>query len=345
MKPVVVTASALGLSRNEAGRRFSHAEDGAALEELRTEIIDVVKGGQWEHRWEVYDLEALTAVETEHLVERGLMTPGFAEGGGEGRGFAIYGEGQASLEINGVDHLRVLGFRSGDQLSSLWSLLNLVDDRLESVLSYAFDPRWGYLAARPRQAGSGMRAYATLLLPALMLTGRLAGVAVELVGQGLGVSPLWSGAGGVIQVSNAIPQGRPEMEILQQVSEVCGGIVEKERSVRKMLLRDNPVETRDQIGRALGVAQQAWSLPFLEAVNLISALQAGRELGLVAGSGLASESAFSLMTRLQPAHIVVDYMDGRTGCLESPEIDQRRAQVMREVFADTSVRPQERRDV
>jgi protein-arginine kinase len=112
-----------------------------------------------------------------------------------------------------------------------------------------------------------------------------------------------------------------------------------------MLLRENPIQTRDQIGRALGVAQQAWSMPFLEAVNLVSALQAGRELGVVEGSGLASESAFRMMTRLQSAHIVVDYMDGRTGCLESPEIDQRRAQVLREVFADTILRPQERRDV
>jgi protein arginine kinase len=340
-----VTASALGLSRNETSRRFPHAEDGAVLEDLRTEIIDVLKGGQWEDRWEVHDLETMTSVEVDHVVERGLMTPGFADGTGEGRGFAVYGDGQASLEINGVDHLRVLGFRDGDQLSSLWSLLNLVDDRLETVLSYAFDPRWGYLSARPRQAGSGMRAYATLLLPALMLTGRLAGVAVELVSQGLGVSPLWSGAGGVVQISNVVCEGKPEIEILQKVGEVCGGIVEKERSVRKMLLRENPVQTRDQIGRALGVAQQAWSMPFLEAVNLISALQTGREVGLVEGSGLAAESAFGLMTRLQPAHIVVDYMDGRTGCLESPEIDERRAQVMREMFADSCVRAQERRDV
>jgi len=44
------------------------------------------------------------------------------------------------------------------------------------------------------------------------------------------------------------------------------------------------------------------------------------------------------MTRLQPAHIMVDYMEGRTGCLESPEIDERRAQLMREIFADSSVR-------
>jgi protein arginine kinase len=338
MKRPCVTATALGLNRNESSRRFPHAEDPAVLEDLRSEVVDVLTSGKWEKPWQVYELEALTEVEIEHLVERGLMTPGFAEGTGGGRGFAVLGDGEASLEINGVDHLRVLGFRPGDQLGSLWSLLSSVDDQLETVLSYAFDPRWGYLSARPRQSGSGMKAYATLVVPALMLTGRLAGVAVELVSQGLGITPLWSGAGGVVQVSNVSPQGRPETEMLDQVSDVCAGIVEKERSVRKMLLRENPIQTRDQIGRSLGTAQQAWSVSFLEAVNLLAAIQAGRELGLVEGAGLTSESAFGLMTKLQPAHIVVDYMDGRTGCLESPEIDERRARVLREMFADSKVR-------
>ena len=339
MKRPCVTATALGLSRNESSRRFPHAEDAAVLEDLRSEVVDVLTAGKWDKPWQVYELETLTEVEIEHLVERGLMTPGFAEATGEGRGFAVCGDGEASLEINGVDHVRVLGFRVGDQLDALWSLLSSVDDRLETVLSYAFDPRWGYLSARPRQSGSGMKAYATLVLPALMLTGRLAGVAVELVSQGLGITPLWSGAGGVVQVSNVSPQGKPETELLELVSEVCAGIVEKERSVRKMLLRENPIQSRDQIGRSLGTAQQAWSVSFLEAVNLVSAIQAGRELGLVEGTGLTAESAFSLMTKLQPAHIVVDYMDGRTGFLESPEIDEQRARILREMFADSKVRP------
>jgi hypothetical protein len=63
----------------------------------------------------------------------------------------------------------------------------------------------------------------------------------------------------------------------------------------------------------------------------------GVEAGVVEVPGLAAESAFGLMSRLQPAHIVVDYMDGRTGCLESPEIDEHRARVLREVFADARV--------
>ena len=190
MRRPKVMASGIGLSRNESSRRFPHAEDPAVLEDLRSEVLDLLAGGEWAESWCVHELEDLSEVELEHFVEQGLMTPGFSEGTGAGRGFAVYGEGQASIEINGTDHLRVLGFRSGDQLESLWSLLSNVDDQVETVLSYAFDPRWGYLTARPRQSGSGMRAYATLVLPALMLTGRMAGIAVELVTSGPGHDPI-----------------------------------------------------------------------------------------------------------------------------------------------------------
>ena len=142
----------------------------------------------------------------------------------------------------------------------------------------------------------------------------------------------------MVQFSNLRPLGKPETEILQQIGDISRGIVEKERSVRKMLLRDNPIQTRDQIGRALGTAQHAWTMSFHEAVNLISAAQVGMELGLVEVPGMAAESAFGLMRRLQPAHIVMEHMDAKTGCLESPEIDQTRARVLRELFAGACVR-------
>ena len=333
MTSSVLTASALGLSRNESGRRFPHAEDAAALEELRSGVIEILTGGSWDQPWHVHDLEKMDAVEVDHLVERGLMTPAFADRTGEGRGFAVYGDGEASLEINGEDHLRLLAYRRGGDLTALWSLLSRLDDGLETVLSYAFDPQWGYLTARPHRAGSGMRAYATLHLPALTLMGRLSETALELAGQRFGLTPLWGGLGGIIQVSNLGPQGKPETEILQQIGHIVRGVIEKERSVRKMPFRENPVQSRDQIGRALGLLQQAWSMPFHESVNLISAVEVGIDAGLVEAPGLGSEPTFGLMSRLQPAHVVVDYMDRRVGCLESPAVDEQRARLLRELFA------------
>jgi len=338
MSTSALTASAMSLSRNEAGKRFCHTEDAGALEELRAEVIGTLKSDQWERPWHIYDLDVMPPVDITHLVERGLMTPAFSEEAGEARGFAVYGNNQASLEINGLDHFNLIGFREGDQLESLWSLLSVLDDRLEAVVSYAFDPRWGYLTAYPGKAGTGLRAYATLHVPALMLTGKLAATALELVGHGLGIAPLWGGAGGVVQISNIARQTGPESDIVAEVENMSRAITEKERSVRKMLMREHPVQARDQIGRALGVAQHAWMMTFQEAVNLISAGQVGLEQGLVEAPGLAAESAFSLMSRLQPAHIVIDHMEVKTDCLDSPEIGEIRARVMREVFAGSSVR-------
>jgi protein arginine kinase len=242
------------------------------------------------------------------------------------------------LEINGTEHIRLLGFRTGDRLTDLWSLLAVLDDHLESALTYAFDARWGYLTSRPSQAGSGMRVYATLHVPALMLTGRLAGIALELVTGGLAMTTLWGGAGGVVQVSNLGRQGKPEEEILEQIEVISRGIVDKERSVRKVLLRENPIQARDHIGRSLGVGQHAWSMSFPEAVNVLSAAQVGLEQGLVEVPGLPAGSVFDLMTRLQPAHIAMDHLDAKTGCLESPDIDQTRARLLREIFAGAYVR-------
>ena len=67
-----------------------------------------------------------------HFIESGLMTPAFAQLSHAGRGLAVYGDAEASLEINGTDHLRLLGFRPGEQLPMLWSLLNRLDDRIEN---------------------------------------------------------------------------------------------------------------------------------------------------------------------------------------------------------------------
>ena len=217
-------------------------------------------------------------------------------------------------------------------------MLSVLDDRLEASVSYAFDPRWGYLTTYPAKAGTGLRAYATLHVPALMLTGKLAATALELVGHGLGHRSLVGRRrrrGPDLQRGPADGAGERDHH---RSGEYGPGHPEKERSVRKMLLREHPVQGRDQIGRAIGVAQHAWSMSFQEAVNLISAAQVGLEQGVVDCPALAAESAFSLMSRLQPAHIVMDHMEVKTDVLDSPEIDEIRARVMRETFAGSFVR-------
>ncbi|MGI5939446.1 MAG: hypothetical protein ACOX8V_01965 [Thermoleophilia bacterium] len=338
MSPSTLTASGLSLARNLAGRRFPHAEDADALEEAREEIVDALEASPEGGRWKVYDLQEISAVELTHFVERGLMTPRFAYGSGPGRDFAVWEEGEASLEINGDSHVRLLGFRVGDHLSELWTLLSVLDDRLELMTPWAFDTYWGYVASHPEQAGSGLRAYVTLQVPALAATGRLPGVVFEFFGSGVGLVPLWGGAGGVIQVSNLGCRGISEMETLGLVEEVANNIVEKEQSVRKMLFRSDPTQVKDHVGRALGMGQHAWNVSFIEAVNVISAVEVGLDLGLVEVPGMDECTPFTLIQELQPAYVIVAHMGGNLRNMEDPEIDTIRAGVLRKVFAGAYVR-------
>src|SRR5665811_589090 len=104
---------------------------------------------------------------------------------------------RAALEVNGTDHLRILGSGAPDCLSEVWATLDSIDDVLEGEVAYAFDEHWGYLTARAADSGTGLRAFLTVHAPGLMITARLGPLAASLAEEGMALAPLWSGAGAV----------------------------------------------------------------------------------------------------------------------------------------------------
>jgi protein arginine kinase len=213
-----------------------------------------------------------------------------------------------------------------------------VDDVIENEMRYAFHERYGYLSARPDHAGTGMRAYVTLHLPALMVTGRLGALAVQLVGQGLALAPLWGGAGGLFQVSNRGGLGIGEVPLTETVRSSAVQLAEQERAVRKMLLRENPARVRDYIGRALGVAQQAWMVGVEEALGLISAIRSGVDMQLIELPSLTPQTTIRLMQRVQPGHMAVEQPAAASGGMDDNQLDQVRARILRSSFAEARAR-------
>ena len=51
-----------------------------------------------------------------------------------------------------------------------------------------------------------------------------------------------------------------------------------------------------------------------------------------------ADSAFDYLKRLQPGRLMLERMEAKAGCLESHEIDEARARVLRNTFRDASVR-------
>lgn len=332
MNDDLIVATGIALTRNDAVLPFPHAAGAPMLEQLRDRVTAALERASGAGEWTVYDLDDLPEAQRAYLTERGLMTPGFNEAQGAGRALAIYQEDQASVEINGVDHIHILGWRSGECLSELWATLDGIDDTVEREVTYAFDEHWGYLTAQPKEAGTGLRAHATVHIPALLVAGRLGSLAMQLASQQLALTPLWQGAGGLFQVSNHRSRGIPEVPSVQAVGEAARQLTEKERSVRKTLLRENPIRVRDYIGRAMGVGQQAWSVGVSEGLSLVSAVRVGAEIGIIDAPDLSADAAFSLMRRIQPGHLALDHPHLH-GSMDEGRLDEARAALLRDVFA------------
>ncbi|MHB8867233.1 MAG: hypothetical protein ACYC6T_10480 [Thermoleophilia bacterium] len=337
MSTDVILATGLTLARNDSVLPFPHAADEATLRRVREQVEDALSGRNIPGEWELFEFDSVPPTQRAYLVERGLMTPAFAEGVGPLRAFGLYQGGRASLELNGSNHVRILGAGLGDVLSEVWSLLDCIDDQIESGITYAFDERFGYLTSRVADSGTGMRAFLTVHAPALMITGRLGPMAAGLAREGLALAPLWSGAGGVFQVFNRKAAGTSEGRITEAVARASRDVAGQERTVRKRLLRENPVSVRDHIGRAVGVAQNAWSVSSAEALTLISSIQVGVGMGLVEGSGHEADATLSLMRHVQPAHLVVEELGPGFAGLDDPRIDEVRARWLRRTFAEARV--------
>ena len=300
----VVLTSRVRLARNLRREPFP----GWSTKERRVAVLDRVKP-EVEALSEMkngfsQELDALTSLQKQVLVERHLIS---REQAARGEGSAaIFNRKQAlCLMINEEDHLRMQSIRPGLALKEAYDLVSLVDSKLEGNLEFAFDHEIGYLSACPTNLGTGMRASAMLHLPGLVLSDQIAQV-LQAVGKlqlavrgffGEGTESL----GNLFQISNQSTLGESEETIIRRLERVIQQVASHERNARQKLLEDDPDMVCDRVGRAYGTLRHAHVIPSKEALNLLSVLRLGAELGFFPSK--TGGVCDSLLMEIQPAHL------------------------------------------
>ena len=323
----VVISSRVRLARNLRKRPFP----GWAKKAERTSILELVRP-RVEELPEMQDsfsesLQDLSALDRQVLVERHLISREHAAKG-TGSAVVINRRQTLSIMINEEDHLRMQSIRSGLQLKHAFKLVDKIDSALESKLEFAYDPRLGYLTACPTNVGTGMRASAMLHLPGLVLSELINQVIQAVSKIGLAVRGLYGegteAMGNLFQISNQTTLGEKEDDIINRLSKVIETIIEKEHDARQVLLQKKPATLSDQIGRAYGVLTYAHAMASKEALNLLSIIKLGVDLG-----AFPEERRFSideLFIETQPAHLQKSSQQK----LNAEERDHLRAQIIRE---------------
>ena len=323
----VVISSRVRLARNLRKRPFP----GWAKKAERTSILELVRP-RVEELPEMQDsfsesLQDLSALDRQVLVERHLISREHAAKG-TGSAVVINRRQTLSIMINEEDHLRMQSIRSGLQLKQAFKLVDKIDSALESKLEFAYDPQLGYLTACPTNVGTGMRASAMLHLPGLVLSELINQVIQAVSKIGLAVRGLYGegteAMGNLFQISNQTTLGEKEDDIINRLSKVIETIIEKEHDARQVLLQKKPAMLSDQIGRAYGVLTYAHAMASKEALNLLSIIKLGVDLG-----AFPEERRFSideLFIETQPAHLQKSSQQK----LNAEERDHLRAEIIRE---------------
>src|SRR5258707_8435669 len=278
----IVVSSRVRLARNLRNRDFP----GWAKKAERTAILELIRP-HVEELPEMQDsfselLQDLSALEKQVLVERHLIS---REHAAKSAGSAVIMNRRQTLSImiNEEDHLRMQSMRSGLQLKQAFKLLDKIDTALENELEFAYDQRLGYLTACPTNVGTGMRASAMLHLPGLVLSELINQVVQAVSKIGLAVRGLYGegteAMGNLFQISNQTTLGEKEDEIISRLTKVIETIIDKEHDARQVLLQKKSNALWDQIGRAYGVLTYAHAMSSKEALNLLSIIRLGIDLG------------------------------------------------------------------
>jgi len=329
----VVISSRVRLARNLTDVPFPHLMEERQAREVLDRAFAAVKAisakaakGAFAELGAI-DLEDISPLDRQVLVEKHLMSPQHAQPG-FGKGLITRPDEKVSIMVNEEDHVRLQCLYSGLELDEAWITASGIDDLLDERLDFAYDDRRGFLTACPTNAGTGLRASVMIHLPALALGDEVSRVLAAVNKLGLVVRGLFGegteGQGNVFQVSNQITLGQTEKEIIENLSLVAKQVVAEEKRFRDTLIKTQRSGLEDRIFRAWGILSNARSMSSQEAVKLWSDVRLGVELGMMPGVDV--RRANEILVIAQPS-----FVQRTTGKAMPPEErDTRRADLIRQ---------------
>lgn len=278
----IVISNRIRLARNIQQYPFpakmEHYEAKALIAQIKL-TMDKLK----EYKFNYVELDEIGDLDKKEMVEHHMMSPYMLKQSLPG--MVIFNQDETiNIMVNEEDHLRIQGLGVGRDLASTWERITRLDDDIETNITYAFSEKYGYLTACPTNLGTGIRASYMLHLPILNKTGYLQELLGAVSKLGMSIRGIYGegtkSLGSIYQISNQMTLGRTEEEIIENVQNITMQIVGKEESIRNEISEKAKNKLKDQVYRSYGILSYAREIPLSEAMNLLSEVKLGFEIGL-----------------------------------------------------------------
>ena len=276
----VVISSRVRLARNLADFPFKDKAKQEDLEQILKIIKEIVPSIGYGLKYiELRNIDNITKLT---LIENHLISPDFATN--KNGAILINDEENICIMINEEDHIRIQVFSSGQELEELLNLAIEIDEKIDGLVTYATNEKYGYLTSCPTNVGTGLRASVMVHLPALTLTGNIEKVLNVVNNFGMNIRGVYGegtqSKGNIYQISNNQSLGLIEKEIIKNIKTITEKVIEQERLARKYLTK-RQIDLEDRVYRAYGILANAMKLSSEECRKLLSDVKLGTDLGII----------------------------------------------------------------
>ncbi len=263
------------------------------------------------------------------LIEKHLISPEFAVDKAGTGAIVINDEENICIMVNEEDHLRIQVLSSGLELEQTLALATEIDEKLQTLINYAFSDKYGFLTACPTNVGTGMRASIMVHLPALTLTGNSKKVLEAANNFGMNIRGVYGEGskpqGDIYQISNKQSLSVTEKEIIKNIKAITDKIIDQERLARKYLGKEQ-IELEDKVYRAYGILSNAKKISSDEAKDLLSMVKLGVDMGIIKELDDLKVNKLILYTKPANLQIRIDKT------IDSYERDVARAKIIKEII-------------
>ncbi|MBN2737308.1 MAG: hypothetical protein JXR70_10030 [Spirochaetales bacterium] len=327
----IILSSQIGLVRNIQGYPFPHQmsdeQKNAALEL----IISMIKKSDLASQFDFYAMNELTTEEKDLIVERNIASDALIQNLYSVIG--IHKSKNLSLTLMDQDHLKISTIKGGLSLIDAYADCLYIDKSLEKLIQYAVSLKWGYQSSSLKDAGSGLQVSVLVHLPALEISSIIQDTLKIIMDKGLLVK-CYRGQGNstlasLYQISNKWSIGFNENSFLDGFRELLIPLISLERKIRNALIEKKESELRQKIERSREILKYSSSLSSQEAMELLSIIRLGVNMGFVEDHSLGQVTSLLFLSQKNQIRNYPSQKDNQSTKINN---DLMRAKLIRDIL-------------
>lgn len=280
--------------------------------------------------------ETTSALDREFLFEHFLCFESF-QNTVKGQGLVVDESGQFLALLNLKNHLQLQIMESNIDLEGSWTRLSKIESEIGKTLDFAFSPKFGYLTSDPTQCGTALVAISYLHLPALIHTEQLHDTLSKQKDENLTAMGLEGSldelVGDIVAFKNHYTLGLSEENIIHSLQATTLKLMAAEKAIRAHLKSENNAVMKDQVSRAYGLLSHSYQLQTKEALNALSLVKLGIDLGWVTGGNLSKLN--DIFFKCRRAHLAFIFNEKN---IDAQDIVRKRAEFIHQQLEEMQLK-------